>query len=38
RRWTLRLLERQVALTEGIPPLDHSMIGRVLKRGRLSLI
>ena len=37
-RWTLRLLERQVALTEGIPPMDHSTIGRVLKRGRLSLI
>ncbi len=33
-RWTLRLLERQVALTEGIPPMDHSTIGRVLKRGR----
>ena len=32
-RWTLRLLERQVALTEGIPPMDHSTIGRVLKRG-----
>ncbi len=25
------------ALTEGIPPMDHSTIGRVLKRGRLSL-
>ena len=37
-RWTLRLLERQVAVTEGIPPMDHSTIGRVLKRGRLSLI
>ena len=37
QRWTLRLLERQVLLTEGIPPLDHSTIGRVLKRGRLSL-
>jgi transposase len=37
-RWTLRLLERQVALTEGIPPMDHSTIGRVLKRGHLSLI
>ncbi|MDN5805183.1 MAG: helix-turn-helix domain-containing protein, partial [Microlunatus sp.] len=37
-RWTLRLLERQVAVTEGIPPLDHSTIGRVLKRGRLSPI
>lgn len=36
-RWTLRLLEREVALTEGIPPMDHSTIGRVLKRGRLSL-
>ncbi|MEP6463160.1 MAG: helix-turn-helix domain-containing protein [Frankiaceae bacterium] len=37
QRWTLRLLERQVALTEGIPPMDHSTIGRVLKRGHLSL-
>ena len=37
QRWTLRLLERQVALTQGIPPMDHSTIGRVLKRGRLSL-
>lgn len=37
-RWTLRLLERQVAVTEGMPPMDHSTIGRVLKRGRLSLI
>lgn len=36
-RWTLRLLEKHVALTEGIPPMDHSTIGRVLKRGRLSL-
>jgi len=36
-RWTLRLLERQVALTEGMPPMDHSTIGRGLKRGRLSL-
>ena len=41
QRWTLRLLEKHVALlegTEGIPPLDHSTIGRVLKRGRFSLI
>lgn len=37
QRWTLRLLERQVALSEGMPPMDHSTIGRVLKRGRLSL-
>ena len=36
-RWTLRLLEKHVVLTEGIPPMDHSTIGRVLKRGRLSL-
>jgi hypothetical protein len=32
-RWTLRLLEIHVALTDGIPPMDHSTIGRVLKRG-----
>lgn len=38
QRWTLRLLEKHVLLTEGIPPMDHSTIGRVLKRGRLSLI
>ena len=37
QRWTLRLLEKQVALTEGTPPMDHSTIGRVLKRGRSSL-
>ena len=37
QRWTLRLLEKHVLLTEGIPPLDHSTIGRVLKRGRLNL-
>jgi Homeodomain-like domain len=37
QRWTLRLLEKHVGLTEGIPPMDHSTIGRVLKRGRLSL-
>ncbi len=37
-RWTLRLLEKHVIATEGIPPMDHSTIGRVLKRGRLSLI
>lgn len=36
-RWTLRLLEKHVLLTEGIPPMDHSTIGRVLERGRLSL-
>lgn len=31
-RWTLRLLEKHVLLTDGIPPLDHSTIGRVLKK------
>ncbi len=30
-RWSLRLLEKHVLLTEGIPALDHSSIGRVLK-------
>lgn len=37
QRWTLRLLEKHVALTEGMPPMDHSTIGRVLKRGRFVL-
>jgi transposase len=32
-RWTLRLLEKHVILTQGIPPLDHATIGRVLKKG-----
>ena len=36
-RWSLRLLEKHVVLTEGIPDLDHSTIGRVLKRGRFVL-
>jgi Homeodomain-like domain len=31
-RWSLRLLERHVALVEDIPDLDHSTIGRVLKK------
>src|SRR3954471_6332219 len=30
-RWSLRLLEKHVALTEDLPDLDHSTIGRVLK-------
>jgi transposase len=37
-RWSLRLLEKHVALIEGIPDLDHSTIGRILKRGRCVLI
>ena len=36
-RWSLRLLEKQVVLTDGIPPLDHSTIGRVLKKGGFVL-
>ena len=35
--WSLRLLEKHVLLTEGIPPLDHSTIGRVLKKRNFSL-
>ena len=31
-RWSLRLLEKHVALADGIPNLDHSTIGRVLKK------
>ncbi len=31
-RWSLRLLEKHVALAEDIPNLDHSTIGRVLKK------
>jgi hypothetical protein len=31
-RWSLRLLEKQVALVDDVPNLDHSTIGRVLKK------
>lgn len=31
-RWSLRLLEKHVVLTDGVPDLDHSTIGRVLKK------
>jgi transposase len=37
-RWSLRLLERHVALVEDIPDLDHSTIGRVLKKRNCVLI
>src|SRR5207237_9677248 len=37
-RWSLRLLEKHVVLTDGIPPLDHSTIGRGLKKGGVALI
>lgn len=36
-RWSLRLLEKHVALTDDIPDLDHSTIGKTLKRGRFVL-
>lgn len=37
-RWSLRLLEKHVALTDTIPDLDHSTIGRVLKKRNFVLI
>lgn len=37
-RWSLRLLERHVLLTDGLPPLDHSTIGRTLKSGGSVLV
>jgi len=36
-RWSLRLLEKHVALIDDIPNLDHSTIGKALKRGRFVL-
>lgn len=37
-RWSLRLLEKHIALMDDLPNLDHSTIGKVLKRGRCVLI
>jgi len=37
-RWSLRLLEKHVALTEEIIDMDHSTIGRVLKKRSFALI
>jgi hypothetical protein len=37
-RWSLRLLEKHVALVADIPDLDHSTIGRVLKKRGCVLI
>ena len=37
-RWSLRLLEKHVALIEDLPDLDHSTIGRVLKKRDCVLI
>jgi hypothetical protein len=38
QRWSLRLLEKHVTLVEDIPDLDHSTIGRVLKKRNFVLI
>lgn len=37
-RWSLRLLEKHVALTDDIPDLDHTTISRVLKKRNFVLI
>lgn len=37
-RWSLRLLEKHVVLVDDIPGLDHSTIGRVLKKRNCVLI
>ncbi len=37
-RWSLRLLEKHVALLADVPDLDHSTIGRVLKKRNFVLI
>jgi hypothetical protein len=37
-RWSLRLLERHVSLVADMPDMDHSTIGRVLKKRRFVLI
>lgn len=37
-RWSLRLLEKHVVLVDDIPDLDHSTIGRVLKKRNFALI
>jgi hypothetical protein len=37
-RWSLRLLEKHVTLVDDIPDLDHSTIGRVLKKRHCVLI
>src|SRR3954454_11886307 len=37
-RWSLRLRERHVVLIDDLPDLDHSTIGRVLKKTNFALI
>ncbi|MDT0321432.1 helix-turn-helix domain-containing protein [Streptomyces millisiae] len=36
-RWSLRLLEKQVALMDDMPDLDHSTIGKIFKKRRFVL-
>ena len=37
-RWSMRLLEKHVALIEELPDLDHTTISRVLKKRNFVLI
>ncbi len=37
-RWSMRLLEKHVALIEDLPDLDHTTISRVLKKRNFALI
>jgi transposase len=37
-RWSLRLLEKHVALMAEVPDMDHSTVGRVLKKHDFALI
>lgn len=37
-RWSLRLLEKHVALMDDMPDLDHSTIGKVFKKRHFVLI
>ena len=37
-RWSLRLLEKHVALIDDVPDLDHSTIGKLLKKRSFVLI
>ena len=37
-RWSLRLLEKHIGLVTDMPDMDHSTIGRVLKKRRFVLI
>ena len=36
-RWSLRLLEKHIVLVDDIPDLDHSTIGKVLKKRNFAL-